>query len=401
VSDTWLDIIGIGEDGMEGLSPQARKTLQDAEIIIGGDRHHALSADVSGDRIAWPSPFDAMIDRIKSYRGKRIVVLVTGDPLWYSVGARITKGIPASEVRFFPQLSAFQWAACRMGWSLADCETVTVHGRSDTQILPYLAPGVRMLVLAQNADTPAALAALLTNRGFGGSKMTALAHLGGVGEQIFEAHAEDWSHGVPDFHTVAIQCIAGEDAVWYPRTGGLPDGAFEHDGQMTKRVLRAATICALAPYPDALLWDVGAGCGSVAIEWMRASRGAQAIAVEPNDERGDMIRRNMISLGAERLKIVDATAPDALYELPKPDAIFIGGGLTDEGVFETCWQALRPMGRLVANAVTLESESRLQELHASYGGELTRIGVSNVQPVGRYRGWRSAMPVTQWAVVKP
>lgn len=396
----WLDIIGIGEDGVDGLSACALTSLENAEVIIGGDRHHKLSPNFTAKRIAWPSPFDAMIDKIKSHKGRRIVVLVTGDPLWYSVGARILRAIPREEVRFFPQLSAFQWASARMGWSLADVETLTIHGRADSQILPHLAPNVRMLVLTQNGDSPACVAKLLTQRGFGESKITVLAAMGGEREQRFDGIAKDWNHIVPDFHTLAVECIADENALWYSRVGGLPDEAFVHDGQMTKRMVRSTTISALAPYPDALLWDVGAGCGSIAIEWMRAARGARAIAIEPNDKRIAMIRENAIQLGVEKIQIVEGKAPDALNGLKQPDAIFIGGGLTSDATFEICWNGLRNGGRIVANAVTVESEAMLFKLCEKHGGELSRISVQQAEPVGRFKGWKPFMPVTQWIAIK-
>ncbi|NKB51450.1 MAG: precorrin-6y C5,15-methyltransferase (decarboxylating) subunit CbiE [Rhizobiaceae bacterium] len=398
---SWLTIIGIGEDGVDGLSANALEVLERAEVIIGGQRHHGLSPNITAQRINWPSPFDALIDEIKSYQGRRIVILVTGDPLWYSVGARILRAIPADEVTFFPQLSAFQWASARMGWSLADCETVTVHGRADSQILPHMAPGVRMLVLTQNADTPAALAKMLCDRGFGGSRMVVLAALGGDREERFEATAENWNHVVPDFHTMAIECIAGENAQWYPRTGGLPDQAFVSDGQITKQDIRAATLAKLAPYPDAILWDIGAGCGSASVEWMRAARGAIAVAVEEKPERVKMIRENTVQLGAEKMRVIEGNAPADLQGLPQPDAVFIGGGLSGDGVFEAAWSALRPGGRLVANVVTLEGESRLIDLHGEYGGEIVRLSVQKAESIGPYRGWRAAMPVTQWSIIKP
>lgn len=396
----WLDIIGIGEDGVDGLSAAALEKLRLAEVIVGGDRHHTLAPNPTAKRIAWPSPFNAMIDEIKSHKGKRIVVLVTGDPLWYSVGARILKAIPKEQVRFHPQLSAFQWASSQMGWSLADVETLTIHGRADSQILPHLAPNVRMLVLTQNADSPAAVAKLLTERGFGNSRMSVLAAMGGLREERFDGLASSWSHEVPDFHTLAIECIADKHAKWYSRAGGLPDDAFVHDGQMTKRIMRTATLSALAPYPDALLWDVGAGCGSIAVEWMRAARGARAIAIEPNEKRIAMIRENAVQLGVEKIEIVEGKAPDALQGLTPPDAIFIGGGLTSDETFDVCWQALREGGRLVANAVTVESEMKLFELCEKQGGELSRITVQQAEPVGRFKGWKPFMPVTQWMIIK-
>ncbi|MEM8749624.1 MAG: precorrin-6y C5,15-methyltransferase (decarboxylating) subunit CbiE [Pseudomonadota bacterium] len=400
MSGVWLDIIGIGEDGFDGLQPAAKDALEKAEIIIGGDRHHNLTARVTAKRLKWPSPFDAMIDEIKSHKGRAIVVLVTGDPLWYSVGARILRAIPADEICFHPQLSAFQWASVRMGWSLADCDTLTIHGRANSQILPHIAPRARLLVLTKDASSPGEVAQMLQERGFGQSRMTVLAALGGDREQRFDGVAENWTHTAPDFHTLAIECVASETASWFPRTGGLPDEAFVSDGQMTKQDVRAVTIAKLMPFADAVLWDVGAGCGSVSIEWMRAARGAISFAVEPKQNRRDMIAENARRLGAEKIKIINGKAPDALSDLPTPDAIFIGGGLTNPDVFETCWQRLQVGGRLVANVVTLESETRLLDLHATYGGHLVRLSVQAAEPVGPYRGWRSAMPVTQWSITK-
>ena len=390
----WLDVVGIGEDGVEGLAPAARDALRRAEVVIGGDRHHTLAPDITAERRRWPSPFDAMVEEIRSLRDRRPVVLVTGDPLWYSVGARLLRSIPAEQVRFHPQLSAFQWAACRVGWSLADCDALTVHGRPVEQVVPFIAPRARLLVLMQDASTPARIASLLVERGFGASRMVALAALGGPREERFEGRADAWSHKVPDFHTLAVECV-GTDRL--PRTG-LPDDAFEHDGQITKRDVRAATLAKLAPFPDAVLWDVGLGCGSVAIEWMRAARGAQAHGIEPKAERRAMAEANARRLGVPRLRIVKGSAPDALDGLPAPDAVFIGGGLS-EATFERCRATLSPGGRLVANVVTLEREALLLDLHARHGGELSRLSVAHAEPVGPYRGWRSAMPVTQWTWV--
>lgn len=400
MSEAWIDIVGIGEDGLTGLGPDALAAVKSAEIIIGGDRHHSLSDAGSAKRVKWPSPFNAMISEIRSYRGKRLVILVTGDPLWYSVGARILKEIPADEIRFHPQLSAFQLAACRVGWSLADCETLTIHGRATSQIVPHVAPRVRLLVLTKDSSSPKAVADTLIKLGYSRSRMSVLAAMGGPGEQRFDGQADNWDVQVPDFHTLAVECIPDENFTLHSRVGGLPDDAFVHDGQMTKSLIRSITLSALAPFPDALLWDVGAGCGSVGVEWMRAARGARAIAIEPKDERLAMIGENAKALGTEKIEIIKGKAPDVLQGLSTPDAVFIGGGLTSEGVFETCWGALRPGGRVVANAVTVQSEARLVELHADYGGTLNRISVSSAEPVGKFHGWKPAMPITQWVAVK-
>ncbi|MBD3679937.1 MAG: precorrin-6y C5,15-methyltransferase (decarboxylating) subunit CbiE [Rhodobacteraceae bacterium] len=395
----WLHVVGIGEDGLEGLSPASLAVVEAAEVIIGGDRHHLLAPDLKARRIAWPSPFDALIDTLVSLKGQRVVVLATGDPLWYSVGARIARAVPAGEIVFHPQLSAFQLAAARMGWSLADVETLTVHGRPVEQMIPWIQPGARLLILTTGAETPAKIAEFLAERGYGGSRMTVLAAMGGPDERRFDGVASGWNAEVPAFNTMAVECIAGPEAQVFSRLPGLPDEAFSHDGTMTKREVRAMTVARLMPMRGAHLWDIGCGCGSVAIEWMRAAPEALATGIEPRADRRALAAQNALSLGAPKLTLIEGEAPEALKDLPAPDAVFIGGGLSPQ-VFEVAWAALKPLGRLVANAVTLESEATLAALHKQHGGELTRIAISRAEPVGPYRGLRPLMPVTQWSLVK-
>ena len=395
----WLHIVGIGEDGFDGLTPATRAVVEAAEVIIGGERHHALAANISAERLAWPSPFNAMVETIEGLRGKRAVVLVTGDPLWFSVGARIGRAMDPAEIVYHPQLSAFQLAAARMGWSLADIETLTVHGRPVEQMIAFIQPDVRLLVLTTGVETPAQIAKFLSERGFGKSKMTVLAAMGGKDELRFDGTADAWQHEVPAFNTLAVECIAAPDAALLPRVPGLADALFQSDGTMTKQEIRAATLAKLMPMRGALLWDIGCGSGSVAIEWMRAARYARAIGIEPRADRRAMAGANAMALGAPKLELVDGMVPDALGGLPAPDAIFIGGGLS-RATFDEAWAALRPLGRLVANAVTLESEAELMALHAEFGGELVRISVCRAEPVGRLTGWRPSMPVTQWSLVK-
>lgn len=395
----WLHIVGIGEDGMDGLTPATRSVVEAAEIIVGGDRHHTLANVTGAERVSWPSPFNALIDQLMTYKGKRVVVLATGDPLWFSVGARIGRAIPASEITFHPQLSAFQLASARMGWSMADLETLTVHGRPVEQMIAFIQPDARLLILTTGADTPGQIARFLTERGFGKSPMTVFANMGGEAEKRFDATAEDWSHDVPAFNTLAVECVAAPEAALVPRVPGLPDDLFQSDGTMTKREVRAATLAKLMPMRGALLWDIGSGSGSVGIEWMRAARYARAIGIEPRADRRAMAAENALALGAPRLELIDGEAPAALHGLEKPDAIFVGGGLSEE-VFTTAWDALRPLGRFVANSVTLESESLLSELHARHGGDLTRISVDRAEPLGSLRGWRPSMPVLQWSLIK-
>lgn len=395
----WLHIIGIGEDGMQGLTPATRAVVEAAEIIVGGERHHALAAAIGAERISWPSPFNALIDTLQAHRGKRVVVLASGDPLWYSVGARIGRNIDPAEIIYHPQVGAFQMAAARMGWSMADLETLTVHGRPVEQMIAYIQPDQRLLILTTGAETPAQIAAFLAARGFGKSKMCVLANMGGEAEARFDGIAESWSHEVPPFNTLAVECVAAPDAALLPRVPGLADELFQHDGTMTKQEVRAATLAKLMPMRGALLWDIGTGCGSVAVEWMRAARYARAIGIEPRADRRALAAANALALGAPKLELIDGMVPAALADLPAPDAIFIGGGLS-HAVFTAAWNALRPLGRLVANAVTLESEAALVDLQREFGGQLVKLQISRVEPIGGLNGWKPLRPVTQLSLVK-
>ncbi|OAO08546.1 bifunctional cobalt-precorrin-7 (C(5))-methyltransferase/cobalt-precorrin-6B (C(15))-methyltransferase [Roseovarius indicus] len=399
MAEPWLHIVGIGEDGMDGLLPATRAVVEAAEVIVGGDRHHRLSEAVTAERVAWPSPFDALIDLLMSFKGRRVVVLATGDPLWFSVGARIGRAIHPSEITYHPQVSAFQLASARMGWSVADVETLTVHGRPVEQMIAFIQPQARLLILTTGAETPAKIAAFLTERGFGKSKMTVLAAMGGQDEARFDGVAESWAHEVPAFNTLAVECVAAPDAALLPRVPGLADELFEHDGTMTKQEVRSVTLSKLMPMRGALLWDIGTGCGSVAVEWMRGARYARAVGIEPRADRRAMAAANALALGVPKLELIDGSVPEALEGLEAPDAVFIGGGLSRD-VFEATWAALRPLGRLVCNAVTLESEAVLLELHKEFGGELVKISVARAEPVGRLTGWRPLMPVTQWSLIK-
>jgi precorrin-6Y C5,15-methyltransferase (decarboxylating) len=401
MSSPWLSIIGIGEDGMAGLSAAARRLVEQAEIIVGGDRHHDLAPGLKAERISWPSPFDDLIDLLKANKGRPIVVLATGDPLWYSVGARIARRLPPGDIAFLPQISAFQWAACHMGWSMADLETLTAHGRAAEQVVPYFWPGARLLILTAGSATPGEVARLLNARGYGASAMTVLANLGSPEERRIDAAAADWAatdpvDTTPPFHTLAVAC-EGSPQPLLSRLPGLPDDAFANDGVMTKREVRAITLARLMPARGEMLWDIGTGCGSVAVEWMRAGRDALAIGIDPKHERLELARQNALALGAPKLELIEGTAPGALAGLPRPDAVFIGGGLSHETV-TAARKALPTGGRLVANAVTLDSEALLIALHAELGGDLTRLSIERAAPLGDLTGWRPAMPVMQWCL---
>ena len=399
MSKAWLHIVGIGEDGLNGLLPATRAVGEAAEVSVGGDRHHKLAVNSSAERIFWPSPFNAIIDLLRSLKGRRVVVLATGDPLWFSVGARIGREIDPAEIVYHPQLSAFQLAAARMGWSLADLETLTVHGRPVEQMIAFIQPLARLLILTTGSDTPDQIAKFLTDRGFGRSPMTVLSEMGGPNEARFDGVAENWDHEVPPFNTLAVDCVADPQAALLPRVPGLADHLFSHDGTMTKQEVRAVTLAKLMPMRGALLWDIGTGCGSVAVEWMRGARYARAIGIEPRADRRAMAAENALALGVPRLELIDGVVPEALEGLEAPDAVFIGGGLSPE-VFDAAWAALRPLGRLVCNAVTLESEAILLDLHKAHGGDLVKLSVARADPVGDLTGWRPMMPVTQWSLIK-
>jgi precorrin-6Y C5,15-methyltransferase (decarboxylating) len=397
----WLTIIGMGEDGLEGLTPAARTLIERAETLVGGERHLAKVPNGTAERLRWASPLKLTIDEILKRRERRVVVLATGDPLWFGIGVTLLRAVPAEETWILPGVSAFALACARLGWPLAEVECLTLHGRSFAFLNGVVAPGAKLLLLSHDGATPSAVAKALTTLGFGPSRLTVLEHMGNADERQLSGIAADWTAGqTRALNTIAVECIPGAGAIVRARVPGLPDDAFRHDGQLTKREVRAATLAALAPTPGQRLWDVGAGCGSVAIEWLRSHRTLAAVAVERAADRCAMIRENAAALGVPHLELVQGEAPAALTEFPSPDAVFIGGGLTTPGLVERCWQALNARGRLIANAVTVEGEARLFALRAEIGGELTRIAISRAEPIGAYTGWRAHMPVTQLAATK-
>ena len=394
----WLTIIGMGEEGWEGLSNRARLAIKVTDVIVGSERLFKLLPNIKAERHEWPQPFSAVVDRIKPLAGRNTVILATGDPMNYGVARKLMEFIPFAEMTIIPHISAFSLAASRMGWSLPDCDTLTLHGRPAANLETFIQPDAKLIVLTADATTIPEIARRLEARGFGQSQITVLENLGGDKERVthYAPHTE-----YSDLNTVAIHCIASQNAKIYSRLAGLPDDAFIHDGQLTKREVRAATLAALAPAPDQVLWDIGAGCGSVSIEWMRSTRGCEAVAFEHNAERLNMIGQNMDALGTPRLKVIAGKAPETFAGQPAPHAIFIGGGVGNAGVFESAWEKLRPAGRLVANVVTIEGEMHLYDLQEKHGGDLVKIEVSNLTHVGPYRALKPRMAVTQWRVQKP
>ena len=402
-SPRGLSIVGIGEDGADGLSAAARALIGGAEIVFGGRRHLGLAAPlIRGAARPWPSPFDGAADEVCRHRGRPVCVLASGDPFHFGVGAVLARRIDAREMIVVPAPSAFSLAAARLGWSLPDTVLFSLHGRALDFIRPHLQPGARILALTSDGDGPAALAQLLTRIGFGKSRLTVLEALGGARERIRNISAGEFAFGPVDaLNTVAIEVEAAPDARIVALSPGLPDDLFEHDGQITKREIRAVTLSSLAPRRGELLWDIGAGSGSVAIEWMLADPAMRAIAIEARADRAARIARNAAALGVPGLELIEGTAPIALDGLPTPDAIFIGGGANDAGVLDAAARALRPGGRCVVNAVTLQTEALLLGRHSAFGGELIRLAVSRAQPIGGMSGWHAAMPVTQWIWKKP
>ncbi|MBH3367730.1 precorrin-6y C5,15-methyltransferase (decarboxylating) subunit CbiE [Pseudomonas carnis] len=397
----WLTVIGIGEDGFKGLGRNARHALLRATRIIGAQRQlDLLPQCIGGERQLWPSPFS--LEPVLSRRGEPVCVLASGDPMFYGVGASLARQVAAEELTILPVPSSVSLAAARLGWPLQEVVTLSVVARPLAAINAHLASGVRLLVLSNDGSSPALIAALLTERGFGPSRIRVFEHLGGPAERRIDGHAQAWEHAaVADLNLVAIDCLADAHAPRLSRLAGLPDSAFQHDGQLTKRDVRAMTLARLAPMPGELLWDVGAGSGSIGIEWMRTHPSCRALAIEADTGRQGLIEHNRDALGVPGLQLIRGKAPEALSGLETPDAIFIGGGVTRNGVLDTCWQHLRPGGRLVANAVTLQSEMTLMNWRAEHGGELTRIHVAQAQPLGEFDTWRQALPITLLEVIKP
>ena len=402
-SPRWLSIVGVGEDGVDGLSATARALIGNAEIVFGGRRHLALAAPlIRGAARPWPSPFDGAAGEVLAQRGRQICVLASGDPFHYGVGAMLAQRIDAREMNVVPAPSAFSLAAARLGWSQPETVLLSLHGRALDLVRPHLQPGARILALTADGDGPAALARLLAGIGFGASRLTVLEALGGPRERIRSTTVSAYDLGAIDpLNVAAIEVEAAAGARVLARCAGLADNLFEHDGQLTKRELRAVTLASLAPCRGELLWDIGAGSGSVAIEWMLADPAMRAIAIERRADRAARISRNAAAFGVPGLEVVEGSAPDALSDLATPDAVFVGGGAGDAGVLDAAAHALRPGGRLVVNAVTLETEALLLARHAALGGELIRIAVSRADAVGTMTAWRPAMPVTQWVWSKP
>lgn len=397
----WLSLVGIGEDGLDGLSPAARRLIAQASLVVGGARHLALAGPIAAQTLTWPSPIESALPAILARRGEPVCVLASGDPFLYGVGSLLMRHIPSEEMICAPAPSAFSLAASRLGWSLQDCVTISLHGRALEAIIPHLQPSTRVLALSWDGQTPAKLAKLLVERGMARSKLVICEAMGGEREMLRSAIAEEFAFdNIAALNTIALEVVAERGARVIPRAS-LPDAMFEHDGQITKREIRAMTLSALAPRRGELLWDIGAGSGSVAIEWMLCDPANRAVAIEQNPERAARIARNAAALGAPGLTIVEGAAPQALAGLPRPDAIFVGGGTSVGGLLDILFEALAPGGRLVAHAVTLQGQAELVSQFQRHGGDLVQASVARADSVGRFHVWRPAMPIVQWTVEKP
>jgi len=414
ISKKWLCVIGIGEDGWDDLSADARDLLYESEIVLGGERHlKMLPKDWEGERIVWSSPIREAVSKIVSWRPEdsasvqKVAIMASGDPLCYGIATKLLRHLPIEEIWIKPALTTFSLMCSRIGWSLPDVETLTIHGRPVEMLHPFVQPGAKLLVLSKGEESPEQAAKLLCVRGFGKSIITVLEHLGGRKEMQFSGPADSWNH--PEgaaLNAMAIECIPESNATILSRIPGLPDEAFFHDGQLTKREIRAVSLSRLMPVVDQVLWDVGAGCGSVAIEWMRTSPRCRAVAIEKSKSRLKLIEQNSQELGVPMLQIISGSAPEVLADLPAPDAVFIGGGLSSGNLLQTCWTALKPGGRLVANAVTLEGEQKLLQWQnenagkSGASGDLTRLSISRAEKIGKFQGWKEMRSVIQLAVIK-
>ncbi len=398
----WLAVVGLGEDGPDGLAGAARALIDGAEVLVGGRRHLAMVDAGGRSLLIWESPLSRTVEAIAAHEGRRVCVLATGDPMHYGIGVTLARRFGREALVVLPAPSAFSLACARLAWPLAETVQLTLHGRPLELVRAHLAPARKMLLLSHDATTPPAVCRLLCEAGYGASEIHVLCHLGGARERVLSGTARTLADcRADDLNTVAVVPRAEAGVVPLPGTPGLPDSAFRHDGQMTRREVRAATLAALMPFAGQRLWDVGAGCGSVAIEWMRSAGRATAIAIERDPARSAIIAENAAALGVPDMAIITGSAPAALAELEAPDAVFVGGGLAAGAIAGPCWEALPRGGRLVANAVTVESEQVLATLHGDLGGELVRMAVSHVRPVGGFSGWKPSMPVTQWRVIKP
>jgi precorrin-6Y C5,15-methyltransferase (decarboxylating) len=395
-----IEVVGLSARGWDDLPERLRHLIRNADVLLGSPRHLDLIPQFSGQqrRLPYPSPLrEGLPTLLSEFSGRRVLALGSGDPLLAGIGTTLIEILGAAAVRVHPAVSSAALARARMGWPEESTQLVRLRGGDLDVVRCFLFPERRLIILSRDADSPSAIAQLLIEEGYGDSTMTVLGDLGASSESRTEAAARDWQGQAPALNVVCITCAGiGRAASLVP---GLPDEAFDHDGQLTKRDLRASALARLMPRPGELLWDVGAGAGSIAIEWLRSDPACSAIAIEHNLDRVKRIRGNAEALGVPRLHVLHAEVPHALASLPPPDAVFVGGGVTKE-TLEQSWSALQPGGRLVVHAVTLETEMIMIECWKRHGGELSRLAVEHLEPIGRYSGWRPARAIVQWSAVR-
>ncbi len=394
----WLTLLGWGEGGTQALTTASRAALESAEVVFGARRHLRLLPPLNAEVVEWPVPFADGIPELLNQRGRRVVMLVSNDPFWFGAGSTLAQHLSADEWLALPAPSTFSLAAGRLGWPLERCICLGLHAKPLTRIRPYLHAGRRLLILVRDGEAVAELASLVNRFGFGVSQLTVLEALGGDNERIRHCRV-DASLPQDIDHPVAVGLEVAGSGPALPLTPGLPDRFFEHDGQITKQAIRAITLAALAPMPGERLWDIGTGSGSVAIEWLLAHPDNQAVGFEQNAERAARARSNADNLGVDWLEVKEGSAPEVLNDTPLPDAVFIGGGLS-QALLDDLWQRLPEGVRIVANAVTLESEGLLAHWHHKKGGELLRLELANAAPIGTRRGWKASYPIVQWRGVR-
>lgn len=402
-----VTVVGIGADGWEGLPRSSQELVRQAQVVLGGQGHLEMLPSISAMLEPWPTPLLEGLPRVMSaYADKQIVVIASGDPLVSGIATALIDLLGPDEVEVQPGVSSVSLARARMGWSAESCDVVPVVDGDHDVVRRFLSPGRRLVVLSTDGTSPAAVAEALVDAGFGASRLVVLSHLGSVQERRVERVAADWGREkTPELNIVCVEChTAGATPTVLPAfttVPGLPDAAFEHDGQVTTRDVRVSALARLAPCPGQMLWDLGAGAGTIAIEWLRSDPRCRAVAVERDDSRIEMIRHNAAKLGVPALVTVHGQVPESLAGLPTPDAIFVGGGATAAGALDRCWAALAPGGRLVVHATNLETEAVVMAHHRRLGGELTRISVETAGPLGGFTGWQPARPVLQWSIAKP
>lgn len=396
--DPWLTIVGIGEDGLDGLSLASRKALQGAKVVIGAERHLQVMGELEADCQTWPIPFSDGIEKLLALRGRKVVMLASGDPFWYGAGSVITQHLEAHEWCALPAPSVFSQAAARLGWALQSTVCMGLHAAPLTRLRPHFAAGTRAIVLGRDGAAVASLAKYLVAEEFAATTMHVMEALGGPRERVRKVTADAFDFA-DIIHPVTVGLEFAGAGVPLPNVNGRPDGLFDHDGQITKRPVRALTLSMLAPTPGEHLWDIGAGSGSISIEWLLSHPTCSAVAIESDPVRATRASANAERLGADRLRIVQGTAPAALIDLECPDAVFIGGGLSD-ALLDELWKKLDPGCRIVANAVTLETEAIVTSWHARAGGMLQRIQLAEARSIGTKRGWQSSYPIVQWSVTR-